>query len=288
MVGQAQIESMKKGPGDWPFFKFKNLIRGEGKMKEITRLRDLKSGVRDSIWLDPRIIIVEEGHNPRNFDLPENRASVEALKASIRVHGTLQPLLVRFEAATRQAVLVDGETRLRANLELIEEGVEIESVPTIQVQAANEADRLVIALTANTGKPLSQWETGMSFLKLRNFGWSDEKIAERMGQTVGYVKRAIDLSDAPIEVKEMLSRKALTPALAAQLVKEHGKDAGKVAKEKVEKAGGKQAKREKDKTALQKAVEALVEEVVDEMDGDEDFVSVSKAGLRRLMKAVGL
>lgn len=70
-------------------------------VKEITRLRDLKSGVRDEIWIDPRIIVIEEGHNPRNFALPENRASIEAIKASIRVHGTIQPLWVRFDSSTR-------------------------------------------------------------------------------------------------------------------------------------------------------------------------------------------
>ena len=123
---------------------------------EVTRLKDLGSR-KDSIVIDPRLIVIEEGHNPRNFSLPENRAHLDELKASIAEHGVLAPLWVRWEASTKQPVLVDGETRLRATLELIAEGVDIKSVPTIQVSAANEADRLVLALTANTGKPLSQW-----------------------------------------------------------------------------------------------------------------------------------
>lgn len=256
--------------------------------KPITRLRDLKSGVRDSIWLDPRIIVIEPDHNPRNFNLPENRAAIDALKASIRIHGTLQPLWVRFDSATRQAVLVDGETRLRANLELIEEGVEIDSIPTIQVSANNEADRLILSLTANTGKPLSQWESGVAYLKLRNFGWSDEKIAERMGQTVHFIKRAIDLSDAPEEMKILLSKRAVTPALAAQLIRDHGSNAARVARDKG--AGvGKPLKREKKVGGVAKAISMLLDEAEEELKVDEDvrFVSISIEVIRKLRKAVG-
>lgn len=257
-------------------------------VKEITRLRDLKSGVRDEIWIDPRIIVIEEGHNPRNFALPENRASIEAIKASIRVHGTIQPLWVRFDSSTRQAILVDGETRLRANLELIEEGIEIEAVPCKQVKANNEADRLILALTANTGKPLSQWESGVAYLKLRNFGWTDEKIAERMGQSVSFVKRAIDLSDAPEEMKILLSRKAVTPALAAQLLKVHGSNAGKVAVENGA-ASGQTLKRSKGESAISKALHAILDEVEEELEDDAatEYVSISIGAIRKLRKAVG-
>ena len=103
----------------------------------ITRLRDLKVSARDQLMIDPRIIVTDDGHNPRNYNLPENHAHLDALTVSIRENGTLVPLLVRYDAARRAAILVDGECRLRANLELIAEGVEIETVPTIQVPGGN-------------------------------------------------------------------------------------------------------------------------------------------------------
>ena len=49
--------------------------------------------------IDPRIIVINDGHNPRNYDLPENHAHLDALKVSIRENGTLVPLLVRYDAA---------------------------------------------------------------------------------------------------------------------------------------------------------------------------------------------
>jgi ParB-like chromosome segregation protein Spo0J len=78
------------------------------------------------------------------------------------MRGVLQPLLVRFDPQQQCAILNDGECRLRAVLELIEEGVEIATIPILQVQGGNETERLVIALTANTGKPLSKWVYALS------------------------------------------------------------------------------------------------------------------------------
>lgn len=201
---------------------------------EPARLRDLKSGVRDLIMLDPRIIVVEKGHNPRNYDLPENRAHLDELKASIRENGTQVPLLVRWEAETKEAILVDGECRLIANLELITEGVAIEAVPTVQVKAGDEAQRLVLALTANTGKPLSSWEIGAAFQRFIGFGWSEERVAKQLGYTLRYVKEALELSDAPLDVKYLLSEQAVTPSLAIATLRKSGSGASLVLKAAVD------------------------------------------------------
>lgn len=203
------------------------------------RLRDIKTSARDQLMIDPRKIHVESGHNPRNYLLPENRAHLDELKASIKVNGTINPLLVRWDAAEHRAVLVDGECRLRANLELIEDGSEIEAVPTIQVPGTNEADRLVTALTANTGKPLSKWEIGTAFQRLINWGWSAQKIADKMGYSLRYVSESLELSDAPEEMKQMLSSQAVTPSLALQTIRANGAAAGPVLAAKIQKARAK-------------------------------------------------
>ncbi len=193
-----------------------------GDTKEVTRLRDLKTSARDQLMIDPRIIIIDDGQNPRNYNLPENHAHLDALKRSIRENGTLVPLLVRYDPERKAAVLVDGECRLRANLELIAEGVEIETVPTIQVPGGNEQDRLLTSITANTGKPLSKWELGGAFQRLFRFGFSEEKIATKSGYEERFVREAMELADAPEEVKQMLSAQAVTPALALSHLRTNG------------------------------------------------------------------
>ncbi len=208
-----------------------------------TRLRDLKVSARDQLMLDPRAIAIEKNFNCRNYHLDENKAHLDELKNSIRANGTLVPLLVRWDAAAKQAVLVDGECRLRANLELIEEGVEILAIPTIQVQGTNEADRLITSLTANTGKPLSKWEIGTAFQRLIGFGWDPDKIAARMGYSARYVTESLELSDAPEDVKQLLSEQAVTPSLALQHIRTDGAGAGEKLKEKVEKARAKSPKK---------------------------------------------
>ena len=188
----------------------------------INRLRDLKTSARDQLMIDPRIILIDDSFNPRNYDLPENHAHLDALKRSIRENGTLTPLLVRYDAERKAAVLVDGECRLRANLELIAEGVEIDTVPTIQVPGGNEQDRLITAITANTGKPLSKWELGGAFQRLFNHGWGDDKIAARTGYSQKFITEARELADAPDEVKQLLSSQAVTPALAISELRTNG------------------------------------------------------------------
>jgi ParB/RepB/Spo0J family partition protein len=186
--------------------------------------------------IDPRNIAIEKNYNPRNYHLPENIAHLNEIKASIKEQGVLVPLLVRWDPAAKQAVLVDGECRLRAVLDMIEEGVEIVAIPTVQVQGNNEADRLVTSLTANTGKPLSKWEIGSAFQRLIGFGWTAEKIAARMGYSERYVKESLELSDAPEEVKQLLSQQAVTPSLALQHIRRDGMFATEKLKERVAKA----------------------------------------------------
>ena len=188
----------------------------------INRLRDLKTSARDQLMIDPRIILIDDSFNPRNYDLPENHAHLDALKRSIRENGVLVPLLVRYDAARKAAVLCDGECRLRAVLELIAEGVEIATVPTIQVAGNNEIDRLLTSITANTGKPLSKWEIGGAFQRLYKFGWAEEKIATKTGYTDRFIREAMELADAPEEIKQLLSAQAVTPSFALAELRANG------------------------------------------------------------------
>ena len=210
------------------------------------RLRDIKVSGRDQLMIDPKLVAIEKGHNPRNYSLPENRAHLDELKASIREVGIKVPLLVRWDAAARQCVLVDGECRLRAVLELIkDEGLEILAVPTVQVPGDNEAERLITSLTANMGKPLSKWEIGIAFQRFTGWGWDVGRIARRMGYTERYVKESIELSDAPEDVKQLLSQQAVTPSLALQHIRVDGAAAGEGLRGKVERARANAASKEK-------------------------------------------
>lgn len=266
----------------------------------VTRLRDLKLSARDQFMIDPRIIEIEDGHNPRDYTLPENRNHLDELKANIRENGTLNPLWVRFDTGSKKAILVDGECRLRANLELIAEGVDIVGVPVIQVPGANETERLILSLTANTGKPLSKWESGKAFLRLQRFGMEPAAIAKRLGFSERFVAEAIELSDAPEEVKHMLSEQAITPSLALHELRVNGAQAVATLRQKANeaKASGQKTARKKQENRIVnptaivnqiiKVIESSEDEIFDDRTGDDfRFVSVEKKALRKLAEMAG-
>ncbi len=262
-------------------------------MAQVQRLRDLGNGRRDAIMMDPKIILIEKDFNPREYSLSENREHLDELKASIKVRGVLQPLLVRFDVQKQAAILVDGECRLRAVLELIAEGTEIESVPTLQVSGGNEVERLVMALTANTGKPLSKWEAGTAFKRLANFGWESYEIAAELGYSERFVKEAIELTDAPEEVKHILSEGAVTPSLVRYHMRKSGGNLTLTIREEVAKAkarGKKTAKRTKKAPRLVILAKALFvgEEIEKMQDSDAQYWEIDRKKLLKLWEVLSV
>lgn len=222
------------------------------------RLREIASGRRDALNVDPKLIKIEASFNPRQYTLYENREHLDELKRSIAHVGVLVPLLVRWDG--EQAILIDGECRLRACLELIKEGIDIKTVPVLQ-ESGDEAHRLLIAISANKGKPLTLLEAGGAYKRLLAFGWTVGDIGQKTGFSNRHVQDALDLIDAPREVKEMVRDGSVTPSLAKQVVKQKGDGAAKVLREKVDRAkaaGKKTAKREAkpSKSKVEAAVEA--------------------------------
>lgn len=208
---------------------------------------------RDYQMIDPRLIDIETDFNPRKYNVSGNREHIDTLKRSISEIGLIQPLVVRFNSETGRATVVDGETRLRAILELIDEGHPILSeadVPCFPAPkgANDEASRLLTAITANTGKPLYKWELGGAFQRLFDFGLSPEKIATRTGHTERFIREAIELADAPEEIKDLLSASSITPSLALATLRTEGTEATAILKARVEVAkvnGQKTVKRDK-------------------------------------------
>ena len=187
------------------------------------------------------------------------------MKASIRQIGVKVPVLVRWTG--EEAVLVDGESRLRSCLELIAEGVPIKTIPVLQESLGDPAERLLLAISANTGKPLSLLESGGAFRRLQAYGWSVDDIAAKSGFKRSFVIDALELSCAPIEVKQMVQNGSVTPALAKKAVREKGDKAAADLIQKVEKAkaaGKTTAKRERTITEVKASINEMIE-IGDEM-----------------------
>jgi hypothetical protein len=255
--------------------------------------------------ISPFDIIVEEGLNPRDFSTPESIEHIATLKAQIIADkGVQQPLWVRFDATRKKAVLIDGECRLRAVLELIAEGHDIVGIPVIQKSGKvveTLADRIAMALSANEHLFLSQIEVGGTYLKLQGFGWSVAKIAARVGKKERFVEEAITLADSPDPVQALLNSGGVSKGLVLQVVKASAGDGEKAvavledaaAQAKAEgRATAKRAKIRKKPAGDGKLVPAVLkmlgEVTLEDLNNeDNEYISISREALLKLSALLG-
>ncbi len=177
-------------------------------------------GKTDLFKVDPQAISVCEGWNPRTqFDITD-------LVASIREHGFFQwkPLLVKERGSGLE--LIDGERRLRAVLQLIEEGVEISAVPVMLEKNGSAPDLIVSSIIANQGESLSPLDEAHAFLRLQNFGWDSKKIAQKIGKSLAHVYGRLKLLEAGQELQEAVHQGEVGVVEAVEAIRE-GKKQGK-------------------------------------------------------------
>jgi ParB-like chromosome segregation protein Spo0J len=130
--------------------------------------------------------------NSRQINTPENQAHIDELAQSIAMHGVITPLTVYWENGS--AVLTDGECRLLATFRAIEVySAPVHTVPVkIEPKGANEADRLLTQIIANSGKPFNAIENGAVYKRLLAFGWTMAQVAQRAGISVSKISDTLD------------------------------------------------------------------------------------------------
>jgi ParB family chromosome partitioning protein len=140
-------------------------------------------------------------HQPRqNFD----EAALQALAASIRVHGILQPMIVTKAGARYE--LIAGERRLRAA-----KIAGLDVVPVI-VRSFDEQEKLELALIENIQRAeLNPLELATAYRKLFDqFNLSLGDISARVGWDKSTVSNTMRLLNLPIEAKRALVEKQIT------------------------------------------------------------------------------
>lgn len=162
----------------------------DGQPKALEALRDVSPEL-----VDPN------PHQPRtNFD----QASLEALAASIRVHGILQPLIVTM-VGTRYE-LIAGERRLRAA-----KIAGFDAVPVI-VRSFDEQQKLELALIENLQRAdLNPIETATAYRKLMDqFNLQLSDIGGRVGRDISTVSNTMRLLNLPLEAKRAIVEGRIT------------------------------------------------------------------------------
>lgn len=100
----------------------------------------------------------------------------------------------------------------------------------------SDADRVARIITSQENEKLSPLELAEGYKRLRAFGWSVEQIATKVGKTRQHVEQVLTVGNANTDVQNLVAAGHVSATTAAQVVREHGDDAGKVLGAELEKA----------------------------------------------------
>ena len=139
-----------------------------------------------------------------NPDQPRARieaAALEALAASIRASGVIQPVVVAPAEADGTHVLVAGERRWRAA-----RLAGLERVPVV-VRAVDARERLELALVENlVREDLTPIDVAVACATLiEDFGQAHGELAERLGRSRPAISNLVRLLELPETVQAMIA-----------------------------------------------------------------------------------
>jgi ParB family chromosome partitioning protein len=139
---------------------------------------------------------------------------LEALAASIRAQGLVQPLIVTLDSDGTYSI-VAGERRWRAARR-----AGLEEVPVVIRGDLDDRSRLELALVENLQRSdLNALEEAEAYATLQEkFGQSQEEIAVRVGKGRSTITNSLRLLKLPQEVRELLRAGQLTAGQARPLL----------------------------------------------------------------------
>lgn len=151
----------------------------------------------------PLSAIVPNPYQPRRRF---RESGLQELAASIRVHGVVEPVVVRPLGGEFQ--LISGERRVRAA-----RLAGLASVPAV-VRACDEREMAEVALVENLQREdLSPVEEASAYQRLvEEFGWTQEAIGEKVGKSRSHIANLIRLLQLPASVLEALDNGQLSAA----------------------------------------------------------------------------
>jgi ParB family chromosome partitioning protein len=139
--------------------------------------------------------------NPRQPRTRFDEDTLEALAASIREVGVLQPIVVGPEDGAGRHILVAGERRLRAS-----RLAGLDKIPAV-IRESDEAARLAEALIENVQRedlgPLEEAEAYNSLME--DFDMRHEDVAQRVGKSRSAVTNAVRLLNLPGQIQGLLA-----------------------------------------------------------------------------------
>ena len=173
---------------------------------DITAMEDKKGSELTELKLSD---IVRDEEQPRRDFAPE---ALEALAASIKEHGVLQPIVVTREDGKYK--IVAGERRWRAS-----KLAGLKKIPAI-IRTLDSQNRLELSIIENAQREdLNPIELATAYAKLQSqFNLSPEEIGAKVGKSESSVQSTMRLLGLPDEVKKIMVKEKLSEGVMRPLV----------------------------------------------------------------------
>ncbi|MBC1457989.1 ParB/RepB/Spo0J family partition protein [Listeria newyorkensis] len=139
--------------------------------------------------------------------------ALRELRDSIKLHGILQPVILRRSEAKGYELVV-GERRFRAAKE-----AGLEAIPAV-VRTLDDREMMELAVLENLQREdLSVLEEAESYdLLMKNLDMTQAKLADRLGKSRPYIANMVRLLSLPAEVQVMLRNSSLSMGHARALL----------------------------------------------------------------------
>ena len=163
-------------------------------------------------------IIRDEDQPRREF----SAEAIEALAASIKEHGILQPIVVTKEDGKYK--IVAGERRWRAS-----KIAGLNKIPAI-VRTLDSQNRLELSIIENAQREdLNAIELATAYAKLKTqFNLSSKDIAAKVGKSEASIQNTMRLLNLPDDVKKIMVKEKLSEGVMRPLVSADEKTVKKV------------------------------------------------------------
>lgn len=181
-----------------------------------TAQEDRKESQLKELKLDD--IIRDEDQPRRDF----NKEALDALAASIKEHGVLQPIVVTKEDGKYK--IVAGERRWRAA-----KIAGLKKIPAI-IRSLDSQNRLELSIIENAQREdLNAIELATAYAKLKTqFNLSTEDIAAKVGKSEQTIQNTLRLLTLPDDIKKTMVKEKLTEGVMRPLVSRDEKTIKKV------------------------------------------------------------
>ena len=141
--------------------------------------------------------------SPANVRARDADQNIKSLAANIRVHGLINPLVVRWAGEDRYEV-VSGQRRLLALRALAEEGGDPPLKATCQIVDLGAGEATALSLSENVERlPMDAFDQCAAFQRLIEFGLGVKEIAGRFGLAPKLVNQRLALAGLLEPIKEL-------------------------------------------------------------------------------------